>query len=434
MPKSESEKKKAQFDDEAKDDPKDSASASSSTPAFQRQTEGRISLNLAARMKKRVTETRATLDQEHPEAIRRKEREKMRVYVNKLLEHPWHSNASFAVCAIIIAMIVLSTITCCAETLPAFETEYWQHWFWVADVVFVIFFTIEYGIRMWAHDASGSKKNFATKPLNVIDLVALIPFYIELVVWLFFTSAHSNEFFKNIQFIRVLRFIRVGRFSSNMIFIGEGLARSVHFFVLLAYMLGVGVLVSSAFLYNLEQGQWDAKKGCYARKGEVFFSGCSPFESVPISAWWAITTMTTVGYGDAYPLTLGGRIAAGFTMVCGLLTVAIPTTVLGVEFALAYKQQLIEKKERFVRKSLTSRTRDELILYQSMTKFNNLTEELRCHLPYLKHLAMYDIEMNLPQEDHPSIDPMFGLFQNEVMTNLYNLKLVAQAVTNNLIF
>jgi len=429
MPKSESVKFKD--DPKEREKEKESSASASSSKESELKKKGSISVGLAARMKKRVTDTRAVLDEEHPAHIRRKKYEETRRYVNKLVEHPGHSNTSFIICGFIFFMIILSTIFCCAETLPVLETPYWRNFFWVADLIFVIFFSIELVIRFWASD---NREGFALQPLNVIDLVALIPFYIEFLVWMFFVSAHSNEVFRALQTIRILRFIRVGKFSAQMQFISEGLLRSVQSFLLMAYMLAAGLLLCSSCLFVLERGEWDSKKGCFARENEVFFSGCSPFESVPMSAWWAITTMTTVGFGDAYPLTAPGRIAAGCTMVLGLLTVAIPTTVLSVEFAIAYKQQLKEKKDYKVRKSLIHRTKDELILHTSMQKLNILIDKFQDHLPYLKHLVMADLEMNLPVEDHPKLDPTFSIFRNNVMNDLSNLKFFVDANTAHLIY
>lgn len=431
MPKSESKDSEKLGKAGSADDPEE-AGSTAPPPLSKSQKRLSISVALAAKMRKKVTETRLALDEEDPQRIQKQEYEKIRESVYSLLERPNQSNAAFAVCGVIFLMIILSTIFCCAETLPQLETDYWHYFFFVADICFVIFFTVEYALRCWSSPMDlGS---FILHPLNFIDLIALLPFYIELLVWLFFTSAHSNKFFRAFQTIRVLRLIRVGRFSDEMHFIGEALARSVNSFALMAYLLIVGIALFSCLLFTLERGDWDSQKGCYVRPGEKFFSGCSPYESVPMAAWWAITTMTTVGFGDAYPLSVAGRVACAFTMVCGLLCVAIPTTVLGVEFALTYKKQLAEKKATSIRKTLTARTKDELVLFQSMTKLRNITEELRAHLPYLKHLALADFEMNRPDEEHPLIDPTFSLYQNIVMLNLSNVKLFAQSTTSNLIF
>eukprot|EP00746_Dinoflagellata_sp_MGD_P079295 gnl/MRDRNA2_/MRDRNA2_31688_c0_seq1.p1 gnl/MRDRNA2_/MRDRNA2_31688_c0~~gnl/MRDRNA2_/MRDRNA2_31688_c0_seq1.p1 ORF type:complete len:433 (+),score=50.05 gnl/MRDRNA2_/MRDRNA2_31688_c0_seq1:116-1414(+) len=432
MPKSESVKlRKDEDDPPEKESPPSAPGSSSRGKEASARDKGKLSVALAARLKKRVTDTRAHLDEENPEHIKRKEWKLMRKQVYQLLDHPRHSNMSFAVCTLIFFMIIVSTIFACAETMPALETPFWRQFFWTADIVFVTFFTLEYIIRYWASD---NRSSFVWKPLNVIDLAALIPFYIELIVWMFFTSAHSNDLFRALQLIRVLRFIRVGRFSTDMQFIGEGLFRSVQSFFLMSYMLAVGMLLCSVCLFMLERGEWDSKKGCFVRANEVFFTGCSPFESVPMSSWWAITTMTTVGFGDVFPLTLGGRIAAGLTMVLGLLSVAIPTTVLGVEFALAYKQQIQERKANRVRKTLTARNKDELILHQSMQQFNNLIEEFRVHLPYVKHLAMADLELNVPVDEHPALDPTFTIFKTTVLSNLSNLKFFVDASTSGLVY
>jgi hypothetical protein len=85
-------------------------------------------------------------------------------------------------------------------------------------------------------------------------------------------------------------------------------------------------------MYMVERGSWDQVKGCYIRPD----NRCSPFESIPKSFWWGIATLTTVGYGDVYPITVPGRLVAAIAMITGIICVALPTTVLGVQFSEAY--------------------------------------------------------------------------------------------------
>merc|ERR1719158_2747057 len=85
----------------------------------------------------------------------------------------------------------------------------------------------------------------------------------------------------------------------------------------------------------------DKEKGCLVRPGETT---CSPFESIPLAFYWAITTMTTVGYGDVLPATNLGKLICGICMVCGILVIALPITMIGNSFVEAFKEIKEETK------------------------------------------------------------------------------------------
>merc|ERR1719261_516 len=87
-------------------------------------------------------------------------------------------------------------------------------------------------------------------------------------------------------------------------------------------------------MYSVEQGDWNAEMQCYVRKGE---KSCSPFESIPASFYWGITTMTTVGYGDTLPSTDWGKAICSISMVCGILVIALPVTMIGNQFVESFE-------------------------------------------------------------------------------------------------
>ena len=107
------------------------------------------------------------------------------------------------------------------------------------------------------------------------------------------------------------------------------------------------VFFSSA-IYYAEKGNLNADDGQYYRQvGDVEFGELSPFQSIPMSFWWCIVTMTTVGYGDAYPITFPGKIIACITSLLGILVLAIPITVISTNFSIEYEN--LKKKKEVVR-------------------------------------------------------------------------------------
>src|SRR2546425_12120886 len=103
-------------------------------------------------------------------------------------------------------------------------------------------------------------------------------------------------------------------------------------FVISLYFLIV-LFVSSALLYNLERGEkFNQNEMRWYRIGENGHLEPSPFQSIIHSLWWSIVTLTTTGYGDIVPITVPGKIIAGITMICGILVIALPTSIIGSNF------------------------------------------------------------------------------------------------------
>jgi hypothetical protein len=164
--------------------------------------------------------------------------------------------------------------------------------------------------------------------MNVIDLLAVLPFFIELLI--LYTGTYLDTRF--LRSVRLLRLFKFGRHSTQLQLIMGGLKKSVWPLVLVFMMLALALVMFGTAMFMVERGKWDSVAQCYVRSD----GQCSPFQSIPQSFWWGIATLTTVGYGDVYPMTAAGRVVAAFAMVTGILCVALPTTVLGVQFSEAY--------------------------------------------------------------------------------------------------
>merc|ERR1719321_373247 len=236
--------------------------------------------------------------------------------------------------------------------------------------------------------------------------------------------------------------------------LGTGLMRSKAALGLLVCALGVGVLVFSVLMWIFERGVWDSSKQCYARHGEVFFNGCSPFESVPVGFWWAITTMTTVGYGDAFPVTPLGRVIGGIAMLAGIFCVALPTGILCTEFSKLYEERANVCKETKLTSELQMRPKAELELILDSEKLASCRNDLDDQLTYLKRLAYIYVEAsnearreeatqgrrgsitprNAPpvDEEELKLDPMYSTFQNQTIVALDAMRSFVTTISDEL--
>lgn len=193
------------------------------------------------------------------------------------------------------ALIVLSLISFSIETLP--ELHSWQRKTLEAIEVFcVIVFTVEYLLRFWVADR---KVSFVASFFGLVDLVAILPFYLSLGVDL-----------RSVRVLRLLRIFRVLKLARY-----NRAVRRFHRALLIAKEEVVLFGIVSLILFYL------ASVGIYHFENEA---QPEAFASVFHSMWWATATLTTVGYGDVYPITPGGRCFTFVVLVVGLGVVAVP--------------------------------------------------------------------------------------------------------------
>ena len=201
-------------------------------------------------------------------------------------------------------------------------------------------FTIEYLVRIMS---CPRVRAFFFAPLNLIDLLAIAPYYITLIIamaaglqpWSEGANAVASftVLLRTLRLFRVFRIFKLGRYSAGMqVFMGA-LAHSATSLFLLLFLLVITVILFSSLMYLVE-GEGDlSKQECDDKvAGECYFN------TIPKTFWWAVVTITTVGYGDATPLTPLGRVVAGVTMICGIIVIALPISVLGNNFTKLMQQ------------------------------------------------------------------------------------------------
>lgn len=232
----------------------------------------------------------------------------------------------------IVTLIVLNITAFAAETVPHLEAQYHRA-FHSFEIFSVIVFTLEYLARLWVavevpflarQTPWRARLSMAVRPALIIDLLAILPFYL----------AHMFAIdLRVLRILRLLRFLKLSRYSPAMHTLIRVLSNEHR------ALMGAGLLLVAAMLF--------AASGMYYLE-----SAAQPdrFGSVPDAMWWAIATLTTVGYGDVTPVTATGRIFGGIVMVVGLCILALPVAIISTGFA-----QELNRRDFVINWSLMSR-------------------------------------------------------------------------------
>ena len=214
----------------------------------------------------------------------------------------------------LLVLILLNAAAVVAASVQSLGSQY-ALLFRGFEIFSVAIFSVEYVLRVWtcvedprySHPIKGRMRYILT-PLAFIDLLAILPFYLS-----FITT--DLRILRILRIFRLLRMAKIARYSQTLQIFGRVLVATRTQLLLTLILMAVLLLLSSSLMYAVEQqAQPEA------------------FSSIPAAMWWAIATLTTVGYGDIYPVTAWGKFLAALISIFGIGMFALPTGVLGAAF------------------------------------------------------------------------------------------------------
>jgi len=254
---------------------------------------------------------------------------------------PGHHGGWQVIAVVSIGFVIVSTLALILSTIPAFQVtdpdsnETNEHPdFAIAEAIFITWFTVEYVVRFIA---SPFKWKFIKEGMNVIDLLGIVPYFISLGLSNMKSSGEYQDEMRRIaqvfRIMRILRIFRLGRHITGLQTLGATLKASYKELGLLALVVIMGMLIFSGLTFVVEK---DANP--------------DEFISMPAALYWAIITMTSVGYGDITPKTWFGKMVGSCCAICGVLIISLPIPIIVNTFNKLYekakiKNQIMKKKK-----------------------------------------------------------------------------------------
>jgi voltage-gated potassium channel len=214
----------------------------------------------------------------------------------------------------IMALILLNVAAVVLESEASIDARY-GHLFYAFGLFSIAVFTAEYALRLWVSDLEpgradpvGGRVRFALSPLAIIDLAVILPYYLPVVF-------PDLRFLRGVRVFWLFRLLGMGRYSESMgtlerVIRAKKEELTVTFFAIVFFLT-----VASSIIYFLEH---DVQP--------------ESFPSIPATMWWGLLTLTTIGYGDVYPMTTLGKIAGSLIIILGVGMFALPTGILASGF------------------------------------------------------------------------------------------------------
>ena len=216
---------------------------------------------------------------------------------------------------IMLLLAILASVLVVMLDSVASISEKFSNLFFYLEWMFTIFFTIEYMLRIYI--TKKALKNYVLSFYGIIDLLAILPTYLSLIV----SGTHFMMVIRIFRLIRVFRILKLGRYVGATQVLKESFMNSRHKIAVFLEVIITIVVLMGSIMYLIEGPE-------------------NGFSSIPRGIYWAIVTLTTVGYGDIAPSTVAGQFIASAIMIMGYAIIAVPTGIVSSELSKNKKVKL----------------------------------------------------------------------------------------------
>jgi len=207
-----------------------------------------------------------------------------------------------------LALLILANVTAVAlETVPNFASGR-ENAFALLETVSLVLFVMEYGVRLWVcveHDKyrgrTWPRLRWAASLVSIADVLAIATFFLPF----------DLRFLRLLRLMRLMRVTNMHRFSGTLDSLRTSIRDRSDLLYVSAMLMFIALFISASLLYYFE----------HAAQPKAF-------TSIPATLWWAVVTLMTVGYGDMYPVTAGGKVCAGLAMLFGVAIFALPGAII----------------------------------------------------------------------------------------------------------
>lgn len=247
----------------------------------------------------------------------------------EIIEKADEGDRASAICDwFIIVLVFLNIVAVITHSFDSIQNKY-NKLFIYFEYFSITIFTIEYLLRAYTSKYKFPNKTipflaYIVSPMAIIDLCAILPFYIPFIIKLDLRSLRIFRLF------RLLRILKINRYNKSLELIIKVLKKEKDKLFMTIFISFVMLLLASSLMYYFENTVQPDK-----------------FPNIPATLWWAIATLTTVGYGDVYPVTALGKILSGVIALLGIGLVALPSGIISSGLMkLAENEKQNEKKEK----------------------------------------------------------------------------------------
>jgi voltage-gated potassium channel len=268
----------------------------------------------------------------------------------RIIDEELNDNTPYNIIDVFLTTLIMLNVICIVvESFLPVKSDFLSRF----EVFSVIVFTLDYILRVWTSDLKDtrytgikSKIKFILSPMGLIDFISFAPFYLTL----FLPIAIDGRIFRALRLLRLLRILKLSRYIDSFLIIKNVFKQRKHELIMTGFLAFLLIVISSTLMFEIEHDAQPDK-----------------FPDILTTFWWAIATLTTIGYGDVYPITGSGKLLSAIISLIGIGFIALPTGIISSSLLDEYRNT----------KTLNTEIAAEPIIKSNEEKLLNQAEEYK---------------------------------------------------------